>query len=376
MKINKLLAFSMLFPLTLCSCNNNVTRQYSLEAYISNLAFRDQFLICHLGDLHFSTSSNLERDFEYLRKVIYSYAEVKNVNPNIVNVGKPALIIINGDTFMNATKDIVIKTFEFFDSLEIPYAFNYGNHDLQGSYTGNFINNYLLNNDSPYNMYRNPYNDNVFGNSNYVINLVNPLGQSQFQIFLMDSNCFYYGDYDSIHEDQIAWYQRMLLYFNGYNSLPTNIDNNTFKKSMIFTHIPLLEFGDAINSYHDNAGNAVSYQDNYCNDLEEFSPSPMNSSLFDTVLKYRSTVSISANHNHTISSDIFYKKGGSDWPVRLIFGEKTTTNLYCEDSMVGATFYNINENLQYSQYNSPLYFNITKVHVPYEGEPSIIWQNQ
>lgn len=376
MKKNKLLAFLMLFPLALCSCNNNAPRQYSSEAYISNLSFRDQFLICHLGDLHFSTSSNLERDFEYLRKVIYSYAEVKNVNPNIVNVGKPALIIINGDTFMNATKDIVIKTFEFFDSLEIPYAFNYGNHDLQGSYTGNFINNYLLNNDSPYNMYRNPYNDNVFGNSNYVINLVNPLGQSQFQIFLMDSNCFYYGDYDALHEDQIAWYQRMLLYFNGYNSLPTNIDNDTFKKSMIFTHIPLLEFGDAINYYHDNAGNTVSYQDNYCNDLEEFSPSPMNSGLFDTVLKYRSTVSISANHNHTISSDIFYKKEGSDWPVRLIFGEKTTTNLYCEDSMVGATFYSINENLQYSQYNSPLYFNITKVHVPYEGEPSIIWQNQ
>lgn len=373
MKMKKKLIFALIFPVLLSSCQQ-IRKNYDIVYYQNKLMFEDQFLICQLGDIHLSTSSNLDREFAYIEKAIYSYGDYFNKNKNVPNQGKPSLIILNGDIFMNATKDIVNRTFEFFESLEITYAFNYGNHDLQGSYSSNYINNYLLTHQSQYNMYKNPADDNIFGNSNYYIDLVSGT-ELKYQIFIMDSNCFYLSDYDSFHQDQLQWYQKVILESNGYNKMPNNIDENTFAKSLLFCHIPINEFGDAINEFHQKNGDVETYQDDYCKDLESCSSSSMNSGLFSLMTKLKSTVGIASNHDHITSTDIKYS-GGSDWPIRFIYGEKTGDNIYHDEKMMGATFYNLNENTKLSMYGNELYFSLTKMYVPYEGDVEVIWQNQ
>lgn len=372
MKFYKYLLSLLLFPMTLMACSTSTSqRVYNISSYTSTLTFEDGFLICHLGDIHLSTSSNLDREFEYIEKAVYSYATVNNIN---VQLAKPSLLVLNGDIFMNANKEIVTRAFEFFESLEIPYAFNYGNHDLQGSYSSGYINNLLTSGDYQYSLYKNPSNDNVYGNSNYVINLMSS-GSLAFQIIILDTNSHYLGDYDTIHDDQLSWYTRVILESNGYSSMPSTISDDTFKKSIVFGHIPIPEFEDAINYYHDLAGDSISYLDNYCNDQEGVYSSSDNSGFYDLMASLKSTVAIASNHDHINSTDIFYQKSEDYNPIRFIYGEKTTSNLYYDEDTIGATFYSIHENPTISDYGNTMYFELTKIHVPYEGDCTILWQN-
>ena len=364
--MKNIIKFPSLFlvGLLLCSCSTGVVR-YNDEDYVKTLAWHEDFLVCHLGDLHLSVATDLTKQFQYYEKVIYSY-----------NNTKPDVIVLNGDTFTNANKECVYRLFDFLDGLQIPYAFSYGNHDLQGSYNPEYIDQCLKN--SQYALFANTPNDGVYGRSNVAINIKDG-DELKYQIYLIDSNSYIGLDYDCIHQDQIDWYERMLLSTHGYSEVPSNIDKTTFVKNLMFTHIPTYEFETAYNSYLSrNSGNETpsSDKDEYCVMGEGVSYSTIRTNLFEYINKYKATAMVGVNHDHINNTDIWYKEDNSDWYVRLVYGLKTGISSYFDGDNIGASFYTLYDSPKKSIHGNDLYFKDVKMYVPHVGEASILWQNE
>lgn len=358
-KFGKYTSFTML-GLLLCSCSSGAPIRYETEAYVKELPWKENFLVCQLGDLHISRLTNFDHEFDWCKKVIYSKGQT------------PDLIVLNGDIFMNANKDGVRRTFSFFDSLKIPYVFNYGNHDLEGSYHQNFIeqviseSSYCLNPSTP--------NDDVFGRSNFVINL-NKDNELKYQIFIVDSNSYIYDAYDHIHQDQIDWYERTLLETHGFDSAPVNIDEDTFTKSLFFCHIPIREFETAYIDFENNNPNTKVNGDNFCDSREGIGSGKKETELMNVINKYKATTMVASNHYHENIFDLWYYHNDSTWPVRLIFGFKSGNACYHNEDLIGGTFYTLYEDAKKSAHGNDLYFKDTMMYVPYEGEAQIVWEN-
>lgn len=351
----------ILLGLFLCSCSNGAPIRYETKDYIKELQWKENFLVCHFGDLHISGLTNFNYEFEWYKKVVYS-----NSNQ------KPDLIILNGDVFMNANKEGVRRTFEFFDSLDIPYVFNYGNHDLEGSYSPEFIEKTIANSRNCLNP--STPNDDVYGRSNFLINLVDN-DDLKYQIFIMDSNSYKYDNYDDIHQDQIDWYERMLLDTHGYTQAPDVIDENTFTKSLFFCHIPPREFRTARDNFKDNNPGVRVLGDNFFDGREGIGHGNNETQLLNVLSKYQATTMIASNHDHENIFDLWYNHNQSSWPIRFIYGLKAGYSCYYADDLIGGTFYTLFENPKLSTHGNNLYFKDSMIYVPYEGEASVLWEN-
>ncbi len=375
-----LIKLALLLPLVSSCAGGHIT--YPKEDYSFEMQFVEGFTICQLNDIHLSTSSNLDIEFEYLRNVIYSKSEYEHPNESSL-LYRPNLLVLNGDTFQFANKEIVVKLFDFLDSLKIPYCFTYGNHDYQGNYAQDFIANELFkrqyNDQIPidseeqkhFALYKDPNNDDVYGHSNYLVNLTY-LGNIQYQIYIFDSNSYVIGDYDRIHDDQVSWYERMVLSSNGYTTKPDVINDDTFAKSLAFFHIPTEEFKYAIDDYKANHPNGEIYDGyEYCDAREDVCCSSIDSNLVEKMQELRSTVSIGAAHDHVNQTDLWYK-GDSTWPIRLIYGSKSAQGIYHDDDQLGAVFYTLKETPLVDG-DKTFYFDLTRMHVTYEGEVSKLW---
>lgn len=362
----------------LCSCApSNI--HYETEDYKTVLPWKEGFTICQLNDLHLSTSSNLNQEFEYFRKVIFS-----NVGTN------PDLIILDGDSFMDANREIVDKTISFFDGLNIKYAFTYGNHDLQGFYSSNYINQALLSAKNA--IYKNPSSrgqDDVYGRSNYFIDLKDG-NTLKWQLFLLDSNTYYNTSYDVIHDDQVEWYKRCLIEENGYDASTIDvntIDGSTFAKSLAFFHIPTTEFKTAIDEFKTVSPNSKTYLDQYCDARESVSlgDNPtQKGNIIQVMQEYKSTVGIGVGHDHINNTDIYYS-GSSDWPIRLIYGMKTGRGIYHDEDMIGGCFYTLHQDKTINtiatdginHIDRDVYFDLKMIYVPYSSDiaNATIWES-
>lgn len=362
MKFYRYSIINLLLSSLVCSCSSQGIH-YPSKDYVIEMTYNDQFLICQLGDVHLSRASYLQRDFDYIEKAIKSYSVAKEIP---YEMGKPNLLILNGDTFMNATKDVVVQAFDFFDSLNIPYAFTYGNHDLQGNYAPNFIKEELKK--SKNSIFVDLDNDDVFGNSNYVIDLKH-MDKSMFQIYIMDSNSFIFSGYDTFHDDQIEWYERMVNHFKDLNG-------GVVSPSLAFFHIPTLEFELAIDEFGAKMNEVKKDEFNYCLYKESVSYANENSELVNKMFELNSTIGIGVSHDHVNSCDLWYY-GNYDHPIRLIYGNKATDNIYYDEEMMGATFYTLNETMPTldAATNKKSYFTLTKVLSRYDDDEVVIeWE--
>ena len=182
--------------LTSCQAQPN---KVELKDYIDeSLTFKENFTICSLNDIHLSFLSDLKTDFEYIETVIYSRCQTEGLTKD---EAKPDMLVLNGDVFMDANKKTVTEFFKFIDSLNIPFAYTYGNHDLQGLYGETFIDSQIKK--CKNSLLKNP-KDDVFGDSNYVVNIKDGV-KTKWQIYMFDSNTYANFAYDNIHEDQIPY---------------------------------------------------------------------------------------------------------------------------------------------------------------------------
>ena len=195
-----------LFTLTLTSCAQQIDWSTNLGAYLYEMEYHSGFNILQLTDIHWNVNSSTASSKQYLDKVL---AEAdKHVTGGI------DLVELTGDQFMLANT-YHVKTFvEYFETKAVEYGFMYaiiwGNHDRHGMYSPNWLADKYR--EAPHCIYIEP-EDNLYGRSNYVINLKDGT-DVKWQIYNLDSGASFSEsplaigrNYDYIRDDQVNWFK-------------------------------------------------------------------------------------------------------------------------------------------------------------------------
>ena len=127
MKNKKLLIIAPLFALTLTSCG----KTYEAKDYVLELAWKDNFRILQLNDIHIGNKDDLDLQFDYLDTVIND----ERANPD--------LIVLNGDLFTFADRKTAKKLFTWMDSHKKNWTVTFGNHDEQAYFSIDWMTGYL-----------------------------------------------------------------------------------------------------------------------------------------------------------------------------------------------------------------------------------------
>lgn len=302
---------SLLLVSLLTSCSLTGERQ-PIEKYMLDLTYKDGYKILQLTDIHLSAQDDLQEDYKFMDLSI--------------NESTPDLIVLTGDTFITASREVIDSFFEYLDKKDIPWAFTYGNHDEEGSFNPNYINDKILS--SKNSIFAN-FSDDVTGSSNYIINLKQE-NKIKYQLYIIDSNSYHplgWG-YDYIHDDQVEWYERGV---NKTTELTGSVVN-----SLAFFHIPLIEYKTAYEQYINGeiSGSGIN--------KENVSASSHNSGLFNKMKQLGSTKAVFVGHDHINDSHIMYQG------IELCYGVKSTDNIYHDEAMMGSTLITINSTTSYS----------------------------
>lgn len=252
----------------------------------------------------------------------------KNAISKLINETAPDLIIITGDVCDAALDNGVLyqDIIDFLDTFKTPYAITFGNHDGEGPFSKEQLAEIIKSGE--YSVYEDGP-ENVYGVSNYIINVENPKGGIYWSLFMIDSNDYlpeYLPEhrYDYIHEDQIQWYR------DSVNTLKT--ENGGKLNSLAFFHIPFKEYEDAW-EHKDDEG--VIYH--YGEKRESVSDSEIDSGFFDVIKEVGSTKGVFVGHDHLNDYSITYQG------IRLTYGLKTAYGSYGDDDIQGGTIITLTE---------------------------------
>lgn len=294
------LTFFLTLGMTSCGATN-----HSYDEYRAEMSFKsDSFKIVQLTDLHCGIQTDME--------VLKSY-----VKKSITDANNPDLLVFTGDTFMESNRISVSTLLDYIDSFNIPFAYTYGNHDLQGNYDYYYISSYIkgLNNS----VYIDYDNDNIYGLTNYYIN-IKKNGTVVYRVYIIDSNSYYFNgvkySYDIIHEDQIAHIEDITKH-------------EGIVPSLAFFHIPLYEFKDAYKEY--KAGNVQGRGENN----EKCSVGYKRTNAFERMKKC-GVQAMFIGHDHINYTDILYKD------VILSYGIKSSPEIYNYKDIVGYKMITLN----------------------------------
>lgn len=165
----------------------------------------------------------------------------------LIRKAKPDLIILTGDSIfpfilktgtrnnMKQAKKLV----EFMDSFKIPYAFLFGNHDIEIGSKGdkNQISDIIL--DGKYSIF-DKGDEKLTGVGNYIIKLVDNKDKLLLALVILDSNMYrngwFYSGFDCIREEQTRWCMEELSKLKRQNNA---------LEALAFFHMPLREFKQA-----------------------------------------------------------------------------------------------------------------------------------
>lgn len=357
MKLNKSLLLAPVVLLSLSSCAI-IRHRVKIEEYFIDYATtakdakpldnNGDFNILQLSDIHMSVMDDADTHYRFIQETINEAKAITNDNLH--------LIAISGDVFTFANKDTVKELCAFFEKQQTPWTLTFGNHDEQGYYAIDWLTGYLTElskSDNSNLLFVDFPNDDVFGSSNFVIDLPETNEGQSRQIVMIDSNRYNYGEgygYDYIHADQIDWYLRACDYIYGEHQTSTLNPN-----SLAFFHIPVQEYVDAYNDAKAEKGNSTfleggkyvfengEWQDKTTvtrNDHKDKSDgcSKINSGFYSVVQEIGYTKGFFVGHCHTNTNCMDYRPSGSadtDNSVALCYGVKATDRVYCDENMMG-----------------------------------------
>lgn len=335
MKLHKLLIVPTLVSgfvplLTVTSCAN---KRYDISKYVTNIPFKPtedskDFDVLQLTDTHwfgFDSQEQWEQKFQLIQK---TYGEAKNqASDQTID-----FIVITGDLVNEATKENWLKYCEMFDSLQTPWTVTFGNHDARGYLSmqdvTSILNEYSLR-DNSYLIFHNDNNDNLTGDCNYAINLVDK-NTTKWQLITIDSGRYEsqeYVGYDYIHPDQIDWYRQLVQY--------TKQQNNHIVPSLAFFHVPLVEYLSAAQAV--NRGELhYEEEDDVCG--ETVCCPRINTGLFDVMKELGSTKGCFVGHDHVNDFSVIYDG------IMLAYGVKSSHDIYHRDDMLGGRLISLKDN--------------------------------
>lgn len=213
-----------------------------------------QFADLHLGEEGAAYhNADVARTLEFIDYAIESEA--------------PDFIVLLGDNMMSQGVAGATRIVEIFDQYQIPYTFVFGNHDAElylPTYSKAEVSEYLASCESPYLRYRSEYvqedEENRYGNFSVPIR---DKGTKRLlgAFVILDTGVYDYGkaQYQSITEEQIAWYQETVEELNEsytrqwWNSLST-------VPTLTYGHIQLPEYVDAYQKAQSGDGAEFIYE--------------------------------------------------------------------------------------------------------------------
>ncbi|MCH5166121.1 MAG: metallophosphoesterase [Clostridiales bacterium] len=273
------------------------------EEYMLQADYVDNFKIMQLADVQARTAEECNDAFTDIQK--------------LVEKEKPNLIVLTGDNIeVPQSEDVLTALISNMESLNTAWAPVFGNHDAEGVLTKDFMAEKFI--ASEHCLFYKGEQD-VDGVGNFVINLTTESNKIIYSLFLIDSNMYSNGGYDSIHANQIEWYERAV------NRL-TEINKNKVVPSLTFFHIPLHEFNDAKASYErgESHGSFATFNEQMCPGVE-------NTGFFNVAKELNSTKAIFCGHDHINNCDIEYLG------IHLVYGLKSSKCSYYDRSLLGAT---------------------------------------
>lgn len=340
MKTSKLCLLSL--PLLCASC---APRQYGLDDYVSEFSADGSVKILQLADMHWSWQSDLKREAEYIDALIsFSGADIA---------------ILTGDQVLGATKKTYLTLFDTLDASSLQgYALAWGNHDEQGLYDPDFptkeaiSRSKCLNIDLP--------GDEIFGGSNFAIDLVSDEGKTWYELFVLDSNKLnpegFSMGYDVIHDDQIDWYARMVE--------KAKRENGATVPSLAFFHIALWQWEYAYRLSKQEDPFAYSEDPDFPGGIKAYSGQMgeeswevpglgktqvycgyRDSGFFQKAEELGSTKAMFVGHDHKndFAAEYYLDPSRSDDPIALCYGLKSGDGLTYESGHLGGNLITVSE---------------------------------
>ena len=253
---------------------------------------------------------------------IFNFGTIKRVIKYLVAETRPDLITLTGDqTWSNENLISLNRLVRFLDSLKIPYAPVFGNHDY-----GNEGDSAVLSQRACCDVYekgkyslfsRGPTNIGALGN--YAVNIVED-GAIVKTLYMLDS-----GYLDALTDGQIAWFK--------WTAEGIKAATGAYAEGMCFMHKPLPEYSYAYRAY--TRGEAEAIGDVYV----RYSLSGSEQSGFFDEAKARNVTDVVCGHQHGNSFTLIHEG------VRLTFALKTgELGGFWRDETVnlnGATFFTL-----------------------------------
>lgn len=210
-----LIALLALSSISLTACNSPIDYKDNLDKYVYAMKFHDNFNIVQLTDIHWNYNTSTSASKVYLEKLFKKIDE--HIKAEQGSEAKIDLVELTGDIFMLANTYHVSTFLNFIEEKAGEYGFKYaaiwGNHDRHGLYNPNWLSDRFEN--AEHAIYIEP-NDNLYGRSNFVINLTDDgkvSGSTKWQIANLDSGASFsetaispFRDYDYIRKDQTDWW--------------------------------------------------------------------------------------------------------------------------------------------------------------------------
>ncbi len=255
---------------------------------------------------------------------------------SMIKAEKPDLVVVTGDiSFAVPWAGTINNRYahEYFkrlmENLGVYWTVTFGNHDSESyNYHNRATVAKMYEDESLKYCLFTSDDGGIYGEGNHVINVKNSLGLITQSLIMMDTHAYTDEDplgifwlYENIHQDQIDWYQNTITELNEYNretlaslpesDRPTNVEDFTTVKSLLFIHIPLMEVRDAYLEYlaadkrdtknlkyiSGDIGENPPYV--YCSNVEE--------NMFETMLELGSTKAMFYGHDHLNNLVVEYK---------------------------------------------------------------------
>ena len=304
---------------TACAGINHEPKDYVLQMQKESADFR----ILQLTDTHIGDKDNTKLHYEFMDLTIESAKKAAEDAG-----GKLDLIVVTGDVFTFASKGTAKEFFKWLDGHNVPWTLTFGNHDEQCFFSIDWLTG-VLNKYGSNCLFKDLQDDNVQGNSNFAINIIDKATNTIFeQLIIMDSNRYNYNGYfgyDYFHQDQIDWYEQLVTWTKTTNG-------NVTVPSLMFYHIPLPEVRDAWAAAQEDktlimnpTGEGVAEaQQN-----EEPCNPEYNSHFYDKIKELGSTHGMYFGHDHINNYVINYDG------IHFGYGIKATDRVYADDSLLG-----------------------------------------
>ena len=211
MKTRRTLVLLPVLSLLLTGCGGAINYKEHLPDYVFKMNYHQNFNILQLTDIHWSLNTSTSSSKVYLEKVLKETN--KHIKEQQGDTAKIDLVELTGDMFMLANSFEVTSFVKFFEEKSEEYGFKYasiwGNHDRHGMYSPTWIADVFSK--AKNSLYYEP-NDNLYGRSNFMINLVDG-NEVKWQIANLDSGASFsetaispFRDYDYIRDDQVDWW--------------------------------------------------------------------------------------------------------------------------------------------------------------------------